>query len=85
MPYAQTFKDKKILPSLQDDSSTPFLSTHLLTNEAAISELPSASFFPSEAWCTVYYIQIIFHSPANKTNFHMKGCAPGLGLKKRRR
>jgi len=47
MPYAQTFKDKKIPPpSLYDDSSTPSLSTHLLTDEPVISELPSASFFP---------------------------------------
>ena len=28
-------------------------------------------------------MKMSFHSHANKTHFHMKGCAPGLALKKR--
>ena len=30
-------------------------------------------------------MKMSFHSQANKTHFDMKGCAPGLALKKRHR
>ena len=54
----------------------------------------SASFnrpFPSSPWplfqnegrCSAFDMEIIFHSHANKTHFHKKGCAPSLILKVR--
>ena len=54
----------------------------------------SASFnrpFPSSPWplfqnegrCSAFDLEIIFHSHANKTHFHKKGCAPSLILKVR--
>ena len=50
----------------------------------AISELSCASFqSESVSWWTTFRMTMSFHSHANKTNFHMKGCAPGLALKKR--
>ena len=39
--------------------------------------------FQSESWCSAFHMKMSFHSHANKTHFHMKGCAPGLALKKR--
>ena len=34
-------------------------------------------------WCSAFDMEIIFHSHANKTQFHKKGCALGLILKVR--
>ena len=31
--------------------------------------------------CSAFYMELIFHSHANKTHFHKKGCALGLILK----
>jgi len=39
--------------------------------------------FQSESWCTAFDVKMSFHSHADKTIFRMKGCAPGLALKKR--
>ena len=47
--------------------------------------------FPSSPWplfqyedrCSAFDMEIIFHSHANKTRFHKKGCAPSLILKVR--
>ena len=37
--------------------------------------------YQSEVKCSAFYMEMIFHSRANKTHFHEKGCALGLILK----
>ena len=37
----------------------------------------------NEGRCSAFDMEIIFHSHANKTHFHKKGCAPSLILKVR--
>ena len=39
--------------------------------------------FQNEGRCSAFDTEIIFHSHANKTHFHRKGCAPSLILKER--
>ena len=39
--------------------------------------------FQNEDRCSAFDMEIIFHSQANKTHFHKKGCAPSLILKVR--
>ena len=39
--------------------------------------------FQNEFRCSAFDMEIIFHSHANKTHFHKKGCAPSLILKVR--
>ena len=39
--------------------------------------------FQNEGRCSAFDMEIIFHSHANKTHFHKKGCAPSLLLKVR--
>ena len=39
--------------------------------------------YQNEVKCSAFDMQTIFHSHANKTNFHKKGCALGLILKAR--
>ena len=39
--------------------------------------------FQNERRCSAFDMEIIFHSHANKTHFHKKGCAPSLILKER--
>ena len=39
--------------------------------------------FQNEGRCSAFDMEIIFHSHANKTHFHKKGCAPSLILKMR--
>ena len=39
--------------------------------------------FQNEGGCSAFDMEIIFHSHANKTHFHKKGCAPSLILKVR--
>ena len=39
--------------------------------------------FQNEGWCSAFDMEIIFHSHANKTHFHKKGCAPSFILKVR--
>ena len=39
--------------------------------------------FQNEDGCSAFDMEIIFHSHANKTLFHKKGCAPSLVLKVR--
>ena len=39
--------------------------------------------FQNEGRCSAFDMEIIFHSHANKTHFHKKGCAPNLFLKVR--
>ena len=37
--------------------------------------------FQNEVRCSTFDMEIIFHSHANKTHFHKKGCAPTMGEK----
>ena len=39
--------------------------------------------FQNEGRCSAFNMEIIFHSHANNTHFHKKGCAPSLILKVR--
>ena len=39
--------------------------------------------FQNEGRCSAFDMEMIFHSHANKTHFHKKGCAPSLILKVR--
>ena len=39
--------------------------------------------YQNEVKCSAFDMEIIFHSHANKTQFHKKGCALGLILKVR--
>ena len=39
--------------------------------------------FQNEVKCSAFDMEKIFHSHANKTHFHKKGCALGLILKVR--
>ena len=39
--------------------------------------------FQNEVKCSAFDMEIIFHSHANKTNFHKKGCTLGLILEVR--
>ena len=39
--------------------------------------------FQNEGRCQAFNMEMIFHSHANKTHFHEKGCAPSLILKVR--
>ena len=32
----------------------------------------------SEAWCTTFHMKMSFHSNANKTHFHVIGCASSI-------
>ena len=48
----------------------------------AIFEFPGP-LFQNEARCSAFDMEIIFHSHANNTHFHEKGCAPSLILKVR--
>ena len=41
------------------------------------------SLYQNEVKCSAFDMEIIFHSHANKTHFHKKGCAPSLILKVR--
>ena len=48
----------------------------------AISEFPRP-LYQNEVKCSAFDMEMIFHSHANKTLFHKKGCAHGLILKVR--
>ena len=54
--------------------------TKTLRMKQAISEFPKP-LFQNEGRCSAFDMEIIFHSHANKTHFHKKGCAPSLILK----
>ena len=45
--------------------------------------VPPWPLFQNEGRCSAFDIEIIFHSHANKTNFHGEGCASRLILKVR--
>ena len=42
-----------------------------------------AKYLDTQIKWVFFYMEIIFHSHANKTHFHKKGCALGLNLKVR--
>ena len=62
--------------------SSPYRSTPPPFPQQAISEFPRASEL-NEVECSTFDMETIFHSRANKTHFHKKGCAPNLILKVR--
>ena len=55
----------------------------LCTNYTFNRPFPSSpgSLLQNEGRCSAFHVEIIFHSHANKTHFHKKGCAPSLILK----
>ena len=65
--------------------------THLVLVDVQYLEPSSNKPFPSspgplyqnEVKCLAFDIEMIFHSHANKTHFHKKGCTLGLILKVR--
>ena len=66
----------------QATQSTPDPNSHL---NAANRPFPSSPgpLFQNEDRCSAFDMEIIFHSYANKTHFHKKGCARSLILKVR--
>ena len=56
-----------------------------MSDECRGSNGPLTSFpgplYQNEVKCSAFDMEIIFHSHANKTHFHVKGCALGLILK----
>ena len=55
----------------------------LLGNRPFPSSPGPLQLFQNEGRCSAFDVKIIFHSHANKTHFHKKGCAPSLVLKVR--
>ena len=57
----------------------------LCTNNTFDRPFPSSPgpLLQNEGRCSAFDTEIIFHSHANKTHFHKKGCAPSLILKVR--
>ena len=41
---------------------------------------PPVPLYQNEVKCSTFYMEIIFHSDANKSHFHKKGCTLGLIL-----
>ena len=67
-------------------STSVFLSSSFFNYSFIVSRpLPSSPgpLYQHEVKCSAFYMEMIFHSHANKTNFHKKGCALGLILKER--
>ena len=64
-----------------------YMSGLLFLNRKQISRRPFLSspgpLFQNEGRCSAFDVEITFHSHANKTHCHKKGCAPGLILKVR--
>ena len=55
----------------------------LLGNRPFPSSSGPLQLFQNECRCSAFDVKIIFHSHANKTHFHKKGCAPSLILEGR--
>ena len=66
-----SFKTSSCKIPLETAAIRPFLSS------------PGPLFQNEGSWCSAFDMEIIFHSHANKTRFHKKGCAPSLILKVR--
>ena len=45
--------------------------------------VPPRPLYQNEVKCSAFDMEMIFHSHANKTHFHEKGCTLGLILKVR--
>ena len=56
------------------------LHVHLFSYIKPFSSSPGP-LFQNEGRCSAFDMEIIFHSHANKTDFHKKGCAGRLILK----
>ena len=56
-----------------------------LRNDVKIDHfrVPPGPLHQNEVKCSAFDMEMIFHSHANKTHFHKKGCALGLILKVR--
>ena len=65
----------------EDVSILVHLSSWTFSNRPFPSSL--GPLFQNEARCSAFDMEMIFHSHANKTHFHKKGCAPSLVLKVR--
>ena len=61
--------------------TTP-LSVQILYQNRPFPSFPGLC-FKTRVGAQLFDMEIIFHSHANKTHFHKKGCAPGLILKVR--
>ena len=65
----------------------PGLSANQPSNNWALENRPLLSspgpLYQNKVTCSAFDIEMIFHSHANKTHFHKKGCALGLFLKVR--
>ena len=61
-------------------SSSFFYYSFIVNTPLASSPGP---LYQNEVKCSAFYMEMIFHSHANKTNFHKKGCALGLILRAR--
>ena len=74
------------LPKLTTDLFSTNGFTTPLSFQILYQNRPFPSFpgplFQNEGRCSAFDMEIIFHSHANKTRFHKKGCAPGLVFKK---
>ena len=45
--------------------------------------VPPGPLYENEVKCSAFHMEMVFHSHANKTHLHKKGCALGLILKGR--
>ena len=65
------------------DSAVHWMNPYLLDSATGHFRVPPGPLFQTEGRCSAFDMEIIFHSHANKTHFHKKGCAPSLILKVR--
>ena len=70
-----------ILRNLKPLDTSTRIATLLFNNRPFPS--PPGPLCQNEGRCSAFDMEIIFHSHANKTHFHKKGCAPSLILKVR--
>ena len=79
--FSKTAKlDSDLLKAYEESRNLP------LTIQTSVNRpFPSspAPLFQNEGKCSAFDMEIVFHSHANKTYFHKKGCAPSLILKVR--
>ena len=53
------------------------------TKQLGLFRVPPGPLYQNEVKCSVFDMEMSFHSHANKTHFHLKGCALGLNLQVR--
>ena len=73
-------KSQKSSWKLTRSSFLSFLKGHVSNRPFPSS---TGSLYQNEVRCSAFDMEMIFHSHANKTHFHKKGCALSLILKKR--